>query len=255
MGRMGMSKHMKRHTTPVFWPLMRKEFKWAVKPSPGPHPISKSIPLLIIVRDMLKYAERAGEARRLIAEGHFKVDGVVRRDYKFPVGLMDVIEVVDTGEFFRVIPTPTTYMALIQIDREEGYFKLCRIEDKTTVKGGHLQLNLHDGRNILVRVSDPSKPKEDIYKTMGSLKITIPNQEIVKYLPLQIGALVVVTGGHSVGRVGRLISISEGMRSYRKLVKIESVKDKDKVIYTTLDKVFVIGVESAEIKIPTEGVF
>ncbi len=254
MGRMGMSRHMKRYVTPVFWPLTRKEFKWAVKPSPGPHPVSRSLPLLVIVRDMLKYVERGDEARKLIAEGHFKVDGVIRRDYKFPVGLMDVIEVVDTGEFFRVVPAPTTYMTLIQVDREEGKFKLCRIENKTTVKGGHVQLNLHDGRNVLLRVLDPSKPEEDVYKTMSSLKITIPNQEVVKYLPLQSGVLVVVTGGHSIGRVGRLLSVSEGMRSYRKLVRIESIKDKGKVIHTTLDKVFVIGVESAEIKMP-KGVF
>ncbi|MEM0361680.1 MAG: 30S ribosomal protein S4e [Sulfolobales archaeon] len=252
MGRMGSSRHMKRHAAPTFWPLMRKEFKWAVKPSPGPHPINRSLPLLVVVRDLLKYVERAKEARRLIAEGHFKIDGIVRTDYKFPVGLMDVIEVVDTGEFFRVIPAPITYMTLIPIERSEGSFKLCRIEDKTTVKGGHIQLNLHDGRNILIRVSDPLKSEEDVYRTMGSLKITIPDQEIVKYLPLQNGSIVIITSGRSVGKVGRVVSVSEGMRRYRRVVKIESIKGG--IMYTTLDKVFVIGVETPEIKLP-KGVF
>ncbi len=252
MGRMGTTKHLKRHVAPPFWPLMRKEFKWAVKPSAGPHPINRSLPLLVIVRDVLKYVEREKEARRLIAEGHFKVDGVVRRDYKFPVGLMDVVEVVDTGELFRVIPTPVTYMSLIPIERGEGSFKLCRIENKTTVKGGHIQLNLHDGRNVLIKVSDPSKAAEDVYDTRGSLKITVPDQAIVKYIPLQTGSIVTIIGGRSVGKVGRLISVSEGMRSYRRLVKVESFKGE--TIYTTLDKVFVVGVESPEIKLP-EGAF
>ncbi|MEM2443897.1 MAG: 30S ribosomal protein S4e [Sulfolobales archaeon] len=252
MGKMGVSRHMKRHAAPMFWPLMRKEFKWAIKPSSGPHPISRSLPLLVLVRDVLKYVERSKEARRLIAEGHFKVDGVVRTDYKFPVGLMDVIEAVDTGEFFRVIPAPTIYMGLIPINREEGSFKLCRIENKTTVNGGHIQLNLHDGKNVLVRVSDPKNPTEGVYKTMGSLKVSIPNLEIVKYLPLQTGSLVIITSGRSVGKVGKLLEVSEGMGKYRKLVKVEGLKGE--AIYTTLDKVFVIGVESPEITLP-KGVF
>jgi small subunit ribosomal protein S4e len=249
MARMGGSRHLKRHAAPEFWPILRKTFKWALKPSPGPHPIIRSIPLLVVVRDVLKYVERSKEARRLIAEGHFKVDGIVRTDYKFPIGFMDVIEVVDTGEAFRVIPVPTKYMTLIPISKDEATFKLCRIENKTTVKGGHIQLNLHDGRNVLIRVSDPTKPVEDIYKTMGTLKISIPNQEIIKYIPLEVGkSLVVVIGGRNVGKVGRLVNMSEGMRRYRKQVKIEGLRGE--TIYTTLDKIFVIGMETSEITLP-----
>jgi len=103
MGRMGGSRHLKRLAAPEFWPLLRKEAVWTVKPSPGPHSISKSLPLLIVIRDVIGYAKTYREARKLIAEGHFKVDGRVRRDYKFPVGLMDVLETVDTGELFRVV--------------------------------------------------------------------------------------------------------------------------------------------------------
>ncbi|OYT47886.1 MAG: 30S ribosomal protein S4e, partial [Desulfurococcales archaeon ex4484_42] len=73
MARMGGRRHLKRLAAPDFWPILKKEYVWTVKPSPGPHPIERSIPLLIIVRDILGYAETAREARRLIAEGHFKV--------------------------------------------------------------------------------------------------------------------------------------------------------------------------------------
>jgi len=81
------SRHLKALAAPAFWPILRKEYKWTVKPSPGPHPIERSIPLLIIVRDILKYAKTGREARRLIAEGHFKVDGRVRRNYKYLLDL------------------------------------------------------------------------------------------------------------------------------------------------------------------------
>lgn len=248
MARMGGRRHLKRLAAPDFWPILRKEYVWTVKPSPGPHPIERSIPLLIIVRDILGYAETAREARKLIAEGHFKVDGRVRKNYKYPVGLMDVLEIVDTGETFRMIPVPVKFLSLIPISKEEAKYKLCRIENKTTVKGGHIQLNLHDGRNVLIRVSDPTNPVEDSYKTMGTLKISLPDQKILDYYPLEKGMLAIVIGGKNVGKVGRILDISWGMRHYRKQVALEDMKG-DK-FYTTLDKVMIIGRDKPEITLP-----
>ena len=248
MARMGGKRHLKALAAPRFWPILRKEYKWVVKPSPGPHPIERSIPLLIIVRNILGYAKTAREARKLIAEGHFKVDGRIRRNYKYPVGLMDVIEIVDTQEYYRVIPVPVKVMDLINIDKQEAKYKLCRIENKTTVKGGHIQLNLHDGRNILIRVSDPQNPEEDIYKTLGTLQITIPEQEIVKYVPLKEGVLAIISGGRNVGRVGRVVSIQRGIRRYRSIVTLED-KHGNK-FQTSLEYLFPIGEEEPLIKLP-----
>jgi len=245
---MGGKRHLKALAAPPFWPILRKEYKWVVKPSPGPHPIDRSIPLLLIVRNILGYAETAREARRLIAEGHFKVDGRVRRNYKYPVGLMDVIEIVDTGEYYRVIPVPTKVLGLIRIDRDEARFKLCRIENKTTVKGGHIQLNLHDGRNILIRVSDPKKPVEDVYKTLGTVQVSIPEQRLLSYIPLREGVIAIISGGRNVGRVGRVISIQRGMRRFRSIVTLEDKYGNR--FQTSLDYVFPIGEDKPLIKLP-----
>lgn len=248
MARMGGRRHLKALAAPRFWPILRKEYKWTVKPSPGPHPIERSIPLLIIVRDILKYAKTSREARKLIAEGHFKVDGRVRKNYKYPVGLMDVIEVVDTGEVFRMIPVPVKVMQLIPISREEASFKLCRIENKTTVKGGHIQLNLHDGRNHIIRVADPTNPVEDIYDTLGTVKISIPKQGILDYVPLKEGSIAIIAGGRNVGRVGRIISIKRGIRRFRSIVTLEDRHGNR--FQTSLDYVFPIGVDKPLITLP-----
>lgn len=241
MGSMGGSRHLKALAAPAFWPILRKEYKWVVKPSPGPHPISRSLPLLIIVRDVLKLAKTGREARRLIAEGHFKVDGRVRRDYKYPVGIMDVIEIPSIDKRYRVIPVPTKVLGLVEISAEEAGFKLCRIENKTTVKGGHIQLNLHDGRNVLIRVSDPRNPAEDVYETLGVLKISIPEQRILDYVPLKEGVLAIVTGGRNVGRVGKVLEIHRGMRRYRSIVTLEDSSGNR--FQTSLDYIFPIGLE------------
>ncbi len=240
MARMGGRRHIKTLAAPKFWPVRGRVGVFTVKPSPGPHPANRCIPLLIIVRDVLGYAKTGREARKLIAEGHFKVDGRVRRNYKFPVGFMDVIEVVDTGEKYRVLPYPSRFFTLHRIGDEEAGFKLGRIEDKSTVKGGHVQLHLHDGRNILIRVQDPRNPVEaSKYKTLGTVKFTIPGQELLDYAPLEEGSLAIVFGGRNVGRVGRVVSIQRGMRRYRSIVTLEDIRGEK--LQTSLDYVFVIA--------------
>ncbi|MEM1764978.1 MAG: 30S ribosomal protein S4e [Zestosphaera sp.] len=252
MARKGGSRHVKSFGAPAFWPILRKAYKWTVKTSPGPHPINRSVPLLIIVRDFMGLAETSGEARKIIAEGNIKVDGRVRKDYKFPVGIMDVIEVVKTGEYFRVLPVPTKVLGLLPISEDEASFKLYRIENKTTVKGGHIQLNLHDGRNVLVRVSDPRNPAEDTYETLGTVKLSLRDGKIEEYYPMREGAVAIIVGGKNIGRVAKILKIYEGVRHYRKQVQLSDFKGSE--FFTTLDKVFVLGSEKPVIKIPEGAV-
>ena len=249
MGRKGPKRHLKRLPAPRFWPILRKEYTWTVRPLPGPHPIERCMPLLIIVRDVLKLAKTAREARIIIKKGYVKVDGVVRKEPKFPVGLMDVLTIEKLGQSFRVLPTPKG-LDLHPIDGEEVGFKICRIEDKTTVKGGHIQLNLHDGRNVLVRVADPTNPVEDVYKTLDSLKLGLPGQEVQDHFRLEEGAYAIITGGKNMGFHGRIIEIRalRGVKKRRFEVELETPKGEH--IRSILDYVFVVGREEPAISLP-----
>ncbi|MCC6052223.1 MAG: 30S ribosomal protein S4e, partial [Fervidicoccaceae archaeon] len=182
MGKLGGSKHLRSLVAPEFWPIPVKERFWTVKPSPGPHPIEASIPLAILIRDMMRYATTLREARKIIAKGLIEVDGRVRRNYKYPVGIFDVIRLVPVNKYYRVVPDNTSFMKLVEISPEEARLKPLRIENKTTVKGGHIQLNLSDGSNIIVRVSDPRNPAEDVYDTLGTVIVEIPGRRIVDYI-------------------------------------------------------------------------
>ncbi|MEM4224886.1 MAG: 30S ribosomal protein S4e [Desulfurococcaceae archaeon] len=249
MTKHGGSRHLKALAAPAFWPILRKKFKWSVKPLPGPHPIERCLPLLIIVRDILKYAKTSTEARKLIAEGHFKVDGKVRRNYKFPVGVMDVIEIPKTDEYYRVVPVPTKVLGLLRIPPEEASIKPCRIENKTTVKGGHIQLNLHDGRNVLIRVSDPRNPVEDQYEALGTVVLSLNDNRVVDYIPAKEGVIAIVSGGKNVGRVGRIVEIIPGALKRRKY--IVTLEDKyGNRFQTSFEYIFPIGVEKPVITLP-----
>jgi len=52
-----MGKHQKRIAAPRSWRIGRKTAYWTVKPRPGPHPGDRSMPLLLIIRDMLQLAD------------------------------------------------------------------------------------------------------------------------------------------------------------------------------------------------------
>jgi small subunit ribosomal protein S4e len=246
---MGGSRHLKREVTPTFWPIHRKKYVWALKPSPGPHPIERCIPLGIIVRDFLRIAKTMREAKKIISQGKILVDGKVRRDEHFPVGLMDVISIPEINAYYRVIPYEKG-LTLHEINSEEAGYKICRIENKTTVDGGHIQLNLHDGKNILIRSEDPKNPAGNIYRTLDTLKISLPNQEILEHLKLNLEMTAVIVDGENIGKYGLIKAINErtGQKRRRSLVTIE---DSRGVTYQTiLDYVFVVGDKVPRISLP-----
>ena len=249
MGRKGGSSHLKREAAPWFWPIHRREFHWVVKPSSGPHPIERCLPLTIIIREMLGFAKTRREAKRIISQGKILVDGKIRKDDLFPVGIMDVISIPELKRYYRIIPCRKGFY-LHEIKSEEADFKLCRIEGKTVVKGGHIQLNLHDGHNILIRVKDPENPVEDVYRTYDTLKISLKGQEILEHFKMVEGAYAIFTGGKNMGRHGSIISIEKrtGRKKERSLVTIKSSDGES--YQTTLNYVFVIGNKQPQISIP-----
>src|SRR5438094_53439 len=107
MARKSGPRQLKREPAPGFWPIKRKERTWAPSTRPGPHSREKSLPLVIIIREILGYARTAKEAIRIIRTGKVKIDGAVRKDHRFPVGLMDVLQTEGAGQIFGKITTIT----------------------------------------------------------------------------------------------------------------------------------------------------
>ncbi len=248
MGKKGGARHLKRMPAPRFWPIHRKEFKWIVKPKPGPHSSARSLPLLLVVRDQLGLAKTRKEARAIIAKGHVEVDGKLRLEEKFPIGLMDVVKIPSVNKTYRVIPLPKKGLTLHPVKAEESKFKLCRIENKTIIKGGHIQLNLHDGRNILIKVKDPRKPEEDGYSTFDVLKLSIPDQKTLDHIKIAEGIIALVTGGKNIGQYGKIVEIKREAGPYPTVVTLENGKGAQ--FQTTLDYVFAIGAAKPLISMP-----
>ena len=184
------SHHLKRLAMPRSWPLPRKTSVWVTRPTPGAHSLEHCMPVSLVIRDVLGLAKTSREVRFILHNELAKIDGRVVKDTRRGVGLMDVLSLGD--EHYRCILDHNGRLRYRTISADEAGWKICRIEGKTTIKGGQTQLNLHDGRNIIV--DDPSQ-----YNTGDSLKLGLPEQSIVEHIRFGEGTRCYLIGGGHVG--------------------------------------------------------
>ncbi len=247
MGKKGGSRHLKRLPAPKHLPISIKVNKWTFKPRAGPHPAASSIPLAIAIRDIFHYAKTAREAKIVISEGKITVDGVARRDVKFPLGIMDVVAIPEANSTFRVLPILRKGLRLLEVPAEERDLKMCRIENKTSVREGRIQLNTHDGKNILIKVKDTRRPTEDVYHTLDTLLVKVPDNTVVKHFRFAEGAYVIVVNGGNLGREGRIRQIIKGTATQPTLVAVEDPQGN--LFQTQGDYVFVVGEDKPALKL------
>jgi small subunit ribosomal protein S4e len=199
------------------------------------------------LRDVLGYAKNAHESKIILGQKRVLVDGKVRRDHKFPAGLMDVVELPDANMSYRILPAVGKGLTALRIPKDEAKAKLCRIEGKSTIKKGAVQLNLHDGRNITIPVQDARNPREDTYETRDTLRISMPDQKILQHLKFAEGTYAIVTSGRNIGRHGKILKIEPSTAARTAAALIEDPSGEQ--FETIADYVFVIGEEKPVIKI------
>ncbi|WP_229768141.1 30S ribosomal protein S4e [Sulfodiicoccus acidiphilus] len=244
---MGNSTYRTRHAAPKFVPVGKKESKWYVRTSPGPHSASRSIPLGSVLRDSLKVASTMTEARKLIAAGAVLVDGRAIKDYKFPIGLMDIISFPSAGQHYRVVPDPIKYLKLIPISGEEARFKYVRVIGKVMTNKSMIQINLEDGRNI--RTSMEKYRTELQVDTFTTLKLNLEDGSVITKFELKEGSYAVAVAGRNVGLHGRISEIrTSPFKSKRdSLVTVES-SNKDS-FQTRVINIMAIGGKSPDVRL------
>lgn len=233
-----MGKHQKRISAPKSWQISKKSNKWITSTRPGPHSKEQSIPLTVVLRDLLGLVDNRAEAKTILSEGKVLVDGVVRKDLKFPVGLFDVINIPLNNVSYVVLLDRKGRLILKELEGTVEN-KLCRIDDKTTIKSGAIQLNLSDGTNIL---------GSNDYKTKDSVILSVPSKDIVKHIEYKVGNLAMIIGGKHTGEVGTIKEINKVKSSQNNTVTISGDYDFE----TIEDYVVVIGETEPEIEIGGE---
>jgi len=221
---------LKRLDAPKHWMLDKLSGVFAPRPSPGPHKLRECLPLVIFLRNRLKYALTYVEATKICAQRLIKVDNKVRTDMLFPAGFMDVITIEKTDEFFRLIYDVKGRFSVHRITKEEAKYKLCKVKKVLVGPKGVPMIVTHDGRTI--RYPDPH------VKVNDTIRLDLASNKIEDYIKFDSGNLVMVTGGHNLGRVGVITSRERHPGSF----DIVHIKDSaNQTFATRLSYVFLIG--------------
>jgi len=228
----GPRKHLKRIAAPKSWMLDKLGGNFATKPSQGPHKYRESIPLTVILRNRLKYALTGREVMMIVndKEGNITVDGKLRRDPRFPAGLMDVINIKKTGELYRILYDVKGRFVLRSIGTEEAKFKLCKITKKAMGPNSIPYIVTHDGRTI--RFPNPEIAPYD------TIKLDLVTGQVAEHVKFEPGNLCMITAGNNVGRVGVMVHRDRHIGGF----DIVHVRDaRGHAFATRINNVFIIG--------------
>jgi len=206
--------YLKRKAMPRTWPIPRKGSAYVVKAS------EKTIPLIIVLRDILGLVKTKKEARNLMNASEVIVDTRPRKEINYAISLFSVMSLPKIKKFYR-IELNKDKLAVNEIKEDESHFKICKIIGKKTLKGGLQQINLIDGRNML------SKEKLNVN---DSVLISLKDNKIVKSLPTEKGANVIIVGGKNMGSTGKITEVNEKI----------SVKSKDKILNILPKNIYVV---------------
>ena len=200
MAKRGGSVHTKRIAVPKTIPVHDKKHRpWFPATRPGPHPKGNSIPLSVLLRDVLGFVETAKEAKIVLNEGKVLVDGKIRKDPRFPVGLMDIISIPSMDKYYMIV-VHRGRLVPKEIDKKDTSEKLLKITSKTTVKAGKIALGFHDGRTYLgdnnMRVGD-------------TVHFDLKNKKVLKIERLSKNVTCLITDGKHAGKEGVLMELFE----------------------------------------------
>jgi len=227
---------------------------WAPRPSTGPHKLRECLPLVLVLRNRLKYALTRRETVMIVMRRLVQVDHKVRTDINYPAGFQDVISIEKTDEHFRLLYDTKGRFVLHRITPKEAQFKLCRVQkiavgDKATI--GHNPfaqgraasipyIVTHDGRTI--RYPDPE------IKVNDTVKFDLSTGRITEHIKFDIGNICMVTRGANVGRIAVMVNKEKHPGSH----DIVHLKDRrGNEFATRINNVFVLGHgESPLVSIP-----
>src|SRR3989344_9492405 len=114
------------------------------------------------------------------------------------VGLFDVLSVPKLKKQYRMLLDKKGRLTLREINTKEAALKLVKVVGKNALKGGKIQFNLHDGRNI---VSDAKAKVGDTFL------VALPKAIVTKIFPAKKGAKVFLIKGKHAGDLGILKEI------------------------------------------------
>jgi small subunit ribosomal protein S4e len=229
----GEKKKLKSLNAPRSVHINRKENTWTVKTRAGPHKKEDSLSIGVFLRDHLKLVDSLKEAKIVLRNGDVKINGVIRKDYAFGIGLFDVVSIEKQEKFFRIVFDNKRRIKFVEL-KEDDFEKISKVIFKKVTKKG-IQITTNDGRVFI----------DNKAKIGDSLKIDLKENKITKVLEMKKDMFAYVTKGKHCSEMGKITEIIDGDIKRKKLIRIE---EKGKKIETISENIIIVGEKNPEIK-------
>jgi small subunit ribosomal protein S4e len=187
--------HLKIQRTPKIWPTKRKGNTFIVKPASNN---TKGMPVLTILRDVLKLSQNRKEVKKIIHERKLLLNNSPVTDEKISVALFDIITITPINKSYRLIIAENGKFDLVEEKDKET--KIAKIINKTKIKNNKIQINLSDGQNFISDIK---------CKVNDSLSINLEKKSPTKCLELKEKAKALVFQGKHAGEKGLIEEIDK----------------------------------------------
>jgi small subunit ribosomal protein S4e len=195
------SSHLKRIVAPKTWPILRKTTKFIARPKPNGQEIAHTLPVVVVLRDMLGLVTTAAQAKHILRTQPVTVNGRRVHDTDSAVGFMDVLAI--GGKAYRVLLNQNNVLTVAPTAED---LIIQKITGKTVLPTGKVQLNCQSGRNLIVA--------KDTFKVNDSIALARDGKVSAHY-PLAKGASVLLTGGSHIGKVGSVEDVKGNVITIR----------------------------------------
>lgn len=234
-----MSDHLKRLNAPDSWRITKKTTTFIAKTAPGPHN-ANAMPIAVWLRDTMGFARTAKEVKQILKQKDVFINGRPCRDPKLGIGIFDIIALPRIGKYYRMLRGVKGRHKTVEIDAEAAQSRLCKIDNKTVIPGGRVQLNLRYGANILA---------DNTYKPNDSIVISLKPEDrfkILDHFPFATGNMAMIIGGQHSGKVARIVEIVKTPGSVSNRITLEDVETKTR-FDTITPYIYMVGRETPAI--------
>ena len=181
--------HQNRNQVNKRLPLPRKGTKYVAR-ALSHH--TQAVPLVIAIRDMLKLAQTSREVNHLMKQGVLKINGKVPKNIRESIKLFGLLQADKT---YQLSLLPTHKFTFVET---KDTMRPIKVVGKVAKAGNKIQINGHDGSNLLL---DAAKAKD--IKTDDTLLLS-PDNKLSKHLPLDKAKTCFVFGGKYAGQEGKV---------------------------------------------------
>ncbi len=198
--------HQTRQSTTTKLPIKRKGTKYIAVPLSHK---KDSVPIVIAVRDMLKLAKTTREVKQMINSKLLKLNGKPVKSHKESIKLFNILE---ADKPYTLTLSPSQKFTLSHYLKKDA--RICKVLNKKLRPKAQVQLNLHDGTNVL---------SEEEVKINDSVQLDFSGK-IKSIIKLDKGSNIFVFSGKYAGQEGKVESLNEKSASVKLKNKEEMVE-------------------------------